>query len=313
MSEDKKPGWFGRLKQGLSRSAGALGEQISSLFTKRKLDQDALDELEETLIRADLGVSTAARLVQDIARSRFNKEVTSEEIRAALAESLAPILQPVERPLDLDGARPQVVLVVGVNGVGKTTTIGKIAQRCREAGKKVVLAAGDTFRAAAVEQLTIWSQRTGAVIVKGETGADAAGLAFEALSQAREQQADLLLIDTAGRLHNKADLMQELAKIVRVLKKQVPEAPHHVLLVLDATTGQNALSQVASFKEICAVSGLVVTKLDGTARGGVLVAVADKFGLPVHFVGVGETAADLQPFNANAFARALAGLEDKAG
>ncbi len=311
MSEDKKLGWFGRLKQGLARSAGALGEQIGSLFTKRKLDQAALDELEETLIRADLGVTTAARVVQEIARNRFDKEVTSEEIRAALAESLAPILKPVEQPLNLEGDKPQVVLVVGVNGVGKTTTIGKIAQRNREAGKKVVLAAGDTFRAAAVEQLTIWSQRTGASIVRGETGADAAGLAFDALTQAREQKADLLLIDTAGRLHNKADLMQELAKIVRVLKKQVPEAPHHVLLVLDATTGQNALSQVATFKEICAVSGLVVTKLDGTARGGVLVAIADKFGLPVHFIGVGETAADLQPFSAEGFARALAGLEQR--
>ncbi|WP_428248115.1 signal recognition particle-docking protein FtsY [Ferrovibrio sp.] len=313
MSEEAAPklGWFGRLKQGLSRSASALGDQITGLFTKRKLDQEALDELEETLIGADLGVATAARIVQDIARSRFDKEVTSEEIRAALAESLAPILKPVEKPLDLDGPKPQVVLVVGVNGVGKTTTIGKIAQRSREAGRKVVMAAGDTFRAAAVEQLSIWSQRTGATIVKGETGADAAGLAFEALTQAREAGADLLLIDTAGRLHNKADLMQELAKIVRVIKKQVPEAPHHVLLVLDATTGQNAVNQVATFKEICDVSGLVVTKLDGTARGGVLVAIADKFGLPVHFVGVGETAADLQPFSADAFARALAGLEQK--
>lgn len=313
MSEEATPklGWFGRLKQGLSRSASALGDQITGLFTKRKLDQDALDELEETLIGADLGVTTAARIVQDIARTRFDKEVTSEEIRAALAESLAPILKPVEKPLDLDGPKPQVVLVVGVNGVGKTTTIGKIAQRSREAGRKVVMAAGDTFRAAAVEQLSIWSQRTGATIVKGETGADAAGLAFEALSKAREEGADLLLIDTAGRLHNKADLMQELAKIVRVIKKQTPEAPHHVLLVLDATTGQNAVNQVATFKEICNVTGLVVTKLDGTARGGVLVAIADKFGLPVHFVGVGETAADLQPFSADAFARALAGLEQK--
>jgi len=311
MSEDNapKPGWFARLKQGLARSTGALGEQIGNLFTKRKLDQAALDELEETLIKADLGVGTAARIVQDIARNRFDKEVSGEEIRGALAESLTQILQPVEQPLNLNGDKPQVVLVVGVNGVGKTTTIGKIAQRNREAGRKVVLAAGDTFRAAAVEQLTIWSQRTGASIVRGETGADAAGLAFEALSQARAEGADLLLIDTAGRLHNKADLMQELAKIVRVIKKQVPEAPHHVLLVLDATTGQNAVSQVATFKEICAVSGLVVTKLDGTARGGVLVAIADKFGLPVHFVGVGETAADLQPFSARAFARALAGLE----
>ncbi len=315
MSEEKKTGWFGRLKQGLARSASALGEQIGALFTKRKLDAAALEELEETLINADLGVSTAASIVKEIARERFDKEVSSEEIRTALADSVAAILRPVEQPLDLDTGKPDagpcVILVVGVNGVGKTTTIGKIAQRAREAGKKVVLAAGDTFRAAAVEQLSIWSERTGAAIVKRETGADAAGLAFDALTQARESNADLLLIDTAGRLHNKADLMQELAKIVRVLKKQTPEAPHHVLLVLDATTGQNALNQVATFKEICAVSGLVVTKLDGTARGGVLVAIADKFGLPVHFIGVGETAADLQPFSAEGFSRALAGLDAK--
>lgn len=309
MSEEKKTGWFGRLKQGLARSASALGEQIGALFTKRKLDAAALEDLEETLIKADLGVATAARIVKDIARERFDKEVSGEEIRSALADSVAAILRPVEKPLDLDAASPCVILVVGVNGVGKTTTIGKIAQRAREAGKQVVLAAGDTFRAAAVEQLSIWSERTGAAIVKRETGADAAGLAFDALTQARESKADLLLIDTAGRLHNKADLMQELAKIVRVIKKQTPDAPHHVLLVLDATTGQNALNQVATFKEICDVSGLVVTKLDGTARGGVLVAIADKFGLPVHFIGVGETAADLQPFSAEGFSRALAGLD----
>jgi len=202
-----------------------------------------------------------------------------------------------------------VVLVVGVNGVGKTTTIGKIAARLREDGKSVMLAAGDTFRAAAIEQLKVWGDRVGAPVLARETGSDAAGLAFDALAQAREQKTDVLLIDTAGRLQNKADLMGELAKIVRVLKKQVPEAPHHVLLVLDATTGQNAISQVATFKEICAVTGLVVTKLDGTARGGMLVAIADKFGLPVHYIGVGEQAADLQPFSATGFARALAGLE----
>lgn len=306
-----KPGWFSRLKQGLTKSASALGGQISALFTKRRLDQAAIDELEEMLIKADLGVATAARVTGEIASARFDREVSGEEIRDALAESLVKILSPVEQPLDLSGAGPQVVLVVGVNGVGKTTTIGKIAQRQREAGRKVLLAAGDTFRAAAVEQLTIWSERTGAGIIKRETGADAAGLAFDALTEARNTGADLLLIDTAGRLHNKADLMQELAKIVRVLKKQVPEAPHHVILVLDATTGQNALNQVATFREICAVTGLVVTKLDGTARGGVLVAIAEKFGLPVHFIGVGETAADLQPFSAEGFARALVGLDAK--
>lgn len=310
MSEsEKKVGWFGRLKAGLSRSAGQLGEQIGALFTKRKLDQDALDELEEMLIAADLGVTTAGKIVQAIAKDRFDKDITSEEIRIALAESVAGLLQPVEKPLELAGETPQVILVVGVNGVGKTTTIGKIATRFRDDGKKVMLAAGDTFRAAAIEQLKIWGQRAGVPVLASETGGDAASLAFDALTQAREQGMDVLMIDTAGRLQNKADLMAELAKIVRVLKKQVPEAPHHVLLVLDATTGQNAVNQVQTFKEICDVSGLIVTKLDGTARGGVLVAIADKFGLPVHFVGVGEQAADLQVFSASAFARALAGLD----
>lgn len=310
MSEaDKKPGWFGRLKAGLSRSAGQLGEQIGALFTKRKLDQEALDELEETLIGADLGVATAAKIVQAIAKGRFDKDISPEEIRAALAESVSTLLQPVEKPLELLGGKPQVILVVGVNGVGKTTTIGKIATRLRDEGRSVMLAAGDTFRAAAIEQLKIWGERAGVPVMASETGGDAASLAFDALTQAREKNYDVLMIDTAGRLQNKADLMAELAKIVRVLKKQVPDAPHHVLLVLDATTGQNAVNQVATFKEICDVSGLVVTKLDGTARGGVLVAIADRFGLPVHYVGVGEQAADLQPFSAGAFARALAGLD----
>ncbi|MFC3676293.1 signal recognition particle-docking protein FtsY [Ferrovibrio xuzhouensis] len=308
---EEKRGWFGRLKAGLSRSAGQLGSSIGALFTKRKLDQDALDELEETLIQADLGITTAGKIVAAIAKDRFEKDITAEEIRAALAESVADLLRPVEQPLAFDAALPgpQVILVVGVNGVGKTTTIGKIASRLRDEGKSVMLAAGDTFRAAAVEQLKIWGERTGAPVLSRETGADAAGLAYDALAEARAKQIDVLLVDTAGRLHNKADLMAELAKIVRVMKKLDPAAPHNVLLVLDATTGQNALNQVATFREICAVTGLVVTKLDGTARGGVLVAIADKFGLPVHFVGVGEQAADLQPFAAEAFARALAGLE----
>jgi fused signal recognition particle receptor len=306
---DKKTGWFGRLKAGLSRSAGQLGEQIGALFTKRKLDRAALDELEETLIAADLGVSTAGKIVAAIAKDRFEKDITPDEIRLALAESVAPLLQPVEKPLLLDGAKPQVILVVGVNGVGKTTTIGKIASKLHDDGKTVMLAAGDTFRAAAIEQLKIWGERAKAPVLARETGADAAGLAFDALTQAQADNIDVLMIDTAGRLQNKADLMQELAKIVRVLKKQVPDAPHHVLLVLDATTGQNAINQVQTFKEICAVTGLVVTKLDGTARGGVLVAIADKFGLPVHYIGVGEQAADLQPFSARGFARALAGLD----
>ena len=306
---DKKTGWFGRLKAGLSRSAGQLGEQIGALFTKRKLDRAALDELEETLIGADLGVTTAGKIVAAIARDRFEKDITPDEIRIALAESVTPLLQPVEKPLLLDGAKPQVILVVGVNGVGKTTTIGKIASKLHDDGKRVMLAAGDTFRAAAIEQLKIWGERAKAPVLARETGADAAGLAFDALTQAQADGIDVLMIDTAGRLQNKADLMQELAKIVRVLKKQVPDAPHHVLLVLDATTGQNAINQVQTFREICAVTGLVVTKLDGTARGGVLVAIADRFGLPVHYIGVGEQAADLQPFSAQGFARALAGLD----
>lgn len=308
---EQKRGWFGRLKAGLSRSAGQLGGSIGALFTKRKLDQDALDELEELLIQADLGVTTAGKVVADIARGRFDKDITSEEIKAALAESVAALLRPVEQPLNLEGGghRPEVILVVGVNGVGKTTTIGKIAARLREQGKSVMLAAGDTFRAAAIEQLKVWGDRVGAPVLSRETGADAAGLAYDALEQAKAQNTDVLLIDTAGRLHNKADLMAELAKIVRVLKKIDAAAPHQVLLVLDATTGQNAISQVGTFRDICAVTGLVVTKLDGTARGGVLVAIADKFGLPVHFIGVGEQAADLQPFTADAFARALAGLD----
>ena len=309
---EKKPGWFGRLKAGLSRSAGQLGGSITALFTKRKLDPAALAELEETLIQADLGVSTAARIVQTIAKDRFDKEVSPEEIKGALADAVAALLKPAEQPLVLEGAKPQVILVVGVNGVGKTTTIGKIASHLRDQGSRVMLAAGDTVRAAAVEQLKIWGDRAGATVMARETGADSAGLAFDALTQASANGTDVLLIDTAGRLQNKADLMGELAKIIRVLKKQVPDAPHHVLLVLDATTGQNALNQVSVFREICAVSGLIVTKLDGTARGGVLVAIADRFGLPVHFIGVGEQAADLQPFTAAAFARALAGLDQKA-
>jgi fused signal recognition particle receptor len=306
---EKKTGWFSRLKAGLSRSAGQLGEQIGALFTKRKLDRAALDELEETLIAADLGVTTAAKIVAAIAKDRFEKDISAEEIRIALADSVTPLLQPVEKPLLLDGAKPQVILVVGVNGVGKTTTIGKIATKLHDDGKKVMLVAGDTFRAAAVEQLKVWGERAKVPVLARETGADAAGLAFDALTQAQADGIDVLMIDTAGRLQNKADLMQELAKIVRVLKKQVPDAPHHVLLVLDATTGQNAINQVQTFKEICAVTGLVVTKLDGTARGGVLVAIADKFGMPVHYIGVGEQAADLQPFSAQGFARALAGLD----
>jgi len=309
-TEQKKGGWFQRLKAGLSRSSGKLGDGIAGIFTKRKLDDQALEELEELLITADLGVTTAARLTANLAKSRFDKDVDPEEVREALAEDIAGILAPVARPLELDPAKkPNVVLVVGVNGSGKTTTIGKLATHYRREGLSVRLAAGDTFRAAAIEQLKIWGERAGCAVVAGKQGADAAGLAFEAVEQARDAGDDLLLIDTAGRLHNKAELMAELQKVARVIKKVVPDAPHHVVLVLDATTGQNALTQVGTFKELAEVTGLVVTKLDGSARGGVLVALAAKFGLPVHVIGVGEGAEDFRPFAARDFARALVGLE----
>jgi fused signal recognition particle receptor len=306
----EKKGWFSRLKEGLTRSSSKLGEGITGIFTKRKLDDAALEELEELLISGDLGVATAAKITAEIAKTRFDKEVSPEEIRGALAEQIALILEPVARPLEIDPTRkPHVLLVVGVNGSGKTTTIGKLATHFRAEGKSVMLAAGDTFRAAAIEQLQIWGERTGCPVVAKETGADAAGLAFDALKRAKEEATDLLLIDTAGRLHNKADLMAELDKVVRVLKKQDETAPHDILLVLDATTGQNALQQVATFKELTKVTGLVLTKLDGSARGGILVALAEKFALPVHAIGVGESAQDLRPFEAKAFARALTGAE----
>jgi fused signal recognition particle receptor len=300
--------FFDRLKQGLARSTQKLTEGIAAIIHKRRLDEAALADLEDLLIAADLGPSVAARVIASFRRSRFGKEVTEEEIRAALADELAAVLTPVAREMLIDRDRkPHVVLVVGVNGTGKTTTIGKLAQLYREQGLSVVMVAADTFRAAAVEQLQIWGQRTGCEVVAGAPDADAAGLAFDALRRARAQAADLLLIDTAGRLHNKSALMDELRKIIRVLKKQDESAPHTVLLVLDATTGQNALQQVRVFKEMVDVTGLVVTKLDGSARGGVVVALAESFGLPVHAVGVGEQAGDLRPFDAGEFARGLVG------
>ena len=303
-------GWLASLKAGLSRSSGKLGDGISGIFTKRKLDDAALEELEELLISADLGVATAAKLAANLARERFDKDVSPEEVRGALAADVTEILAPVAEPLTVDPAhRPHVVLVVGVNGSGKTTTIGKIAKSESDQGLKVMLAAGDTFRAAAIDQLKIWGERTSCEVVAKTPGADAAGLAYEALERARADDVDLLLIDTAGRLHNKADLMAELEKIVRVLKKLDPEAPHDCLLVLDATTGQNAHAQVETFKKLVQVTGLIVTKLDGSARGGVLVALAERFGLPVHAIGVGESAGDLRPFAARDFARSLMGLE----
>jgi fused signal recognition particle receptor len=303
-------GWFARLKSGLTRSSSRLTDSIGAIFTKRRLDDEALEELEEALIAADIGVATAAKLTADLARKRFNKEVSPEEVRQDLADSVAEILAPLAQPLRPDAAnRPHVILVMGVNGTGKTTTIGKLAKIFTDQGSRVVLAAGDTFRAAAIEQLQIWGERTGADVVCGKQGADAAGLAYEALQRAQARDADILLIDTAGRLHNKDELMAELDKILRVVAKLMPGAPHERILVLDATTGQNAHAQVEIFGQMADVSGLIVTKLDGSARGGVVVGLADRFGLPIHAIGVGESAEDLRPFDAKDFARSLMGLE----
>ena len=305
-----KPNWLNRLKSGLSKSTAKLTDGIAGILTKRKLDDDALEELEEVLITADLGPATAAKLTASLAANRFNKEVSEEEVRTALADEIDKILEPIATPLAIDAShKPHVVLVVGVNGSGKTTTIGKLAQHYREQGLSVTLGAGDTFRAAAVEQLKIWGDRTGCPVISGKQGGDAAGLAYDALQAAREQGADLLLIDTAGRLQNKTDLMAGLEKVSRVLKKLDEGAPHDCVLVLDASVGQNAHSQVKIFRDMVAVSGLVVTKLDGSAKGGVIVALAERFGLPVHAIGVGEGAEDLQPFNAKDYARDLMGLE----
>ncbi len=300
-------GWLARLKAGLQRSTSTISGGITNIFTKRKLDSAMLAELEELLIAADLGIGPAAAITEQIRKSRFDKEISPEEVREVLAEEIARLLEPVARPLEITPARPHVILVVGVNGTGKTTTIGKLAKQYRDRGLKVMLAAGDTFRAAAIEQLQIWGSRTGATVIARGVGGDAAGLAFDALRQARDEGFDVLLIDTAGRLQNKAHLMAELEKIGRVIRKLDETAPHSTLLVLDATTGQNAIAQVEVFRSVCQVSGLVMTKLDGTARGGILVALASRFALPVHAIGVGETAEDLQPFTAEAFARALTG------
>ena len=304
-------GFFGRLKAGLSRSTARLTESLTAAFTKRRLDDAALEELEETLITADLGLPAAARIVASFRRTRFGREVSPDEIKAALAEEVAAILAPVARPMEIDTSRaPHVVLVVGVNGVGKTTTIAKLGQQYVAQGRRVMFAAGDTFRAAAVEQLQIWGERTGATVVAAaKHGGDAAGLAFDALTQARAEAYDVLLIDTAGRLHNKTALMDELRKVVRVIKRVDETAPHSVLLVLDATTGQNAVQQAKIFGDMVDVTGIAVTKLDGSAKGGVVVALAQQFAIPLHMVGVGEGADDLRPFDAQDFARGLVGLD----
>ena len=304
-------GLLARLKAGLRRTSNSLTSGIGAIFTGRRLDEAALEELEELLIAGDLGAATAAALTGALAQQRFGKEVTATEVRHALADQIADLLAPVEGTLAIDDdAKPHVILVAGVNGTGKTTTIGKLAQRLNAEGKRVMLVAGDTFRAAAVEQLTIWGERAGAPVVARPDGGDPAGLAFDALERARAEGIDVLLIDTAGRLQNKAHLMAELQKIDRVLKKLDPRAPHSRLLVLDATTGQNALNQVDVFREAIAVDGLVMTKLDGTAKGGVLVALAQRFGVPVVALGIGEGIDDLRPFEARAFATALMGLDE---
>jgi len=308
--QERKEGWFRRLRAGLSRSSSKLSDGISGIFTKRKLDDETLEELEDLLITADLGPATAAKLTAELARTRFGKEVSPLEVRTALADQAAAILAPVARPLVLDLAvRPNVILVVGVNGSGKTTTIGKLAKQWRQDGRRVILAAGDTFRAAAIEQLQVWGQRADCPVLFRDQGSDAAALAYDAMTLSRAQNADALMIDTAGRLQNKEHLMAELEKIVRVLRKQEAAAPHAVLLVLDATTGQNAHAQVEAFRELVDVTGLIVTKLDGSARGGVLVGLAERFGLPVHAIGIGEGIDDLRPFDAGEFARSLMGLE----
>jgi fused signal recognition particle receptor len=309
-SAEERQGWFSRLRVGMARSSARLTEGINTIFTRRRLDDDALLELEELLISSDMGTGVAGEVADTLRKTRFNQEVSPEEVRAALAEQVIRLVEPVMKPLRLDiTKKPFVILVVGVNGSGKTTTIAKLAKQYRDDGHKVVLAAGDTFRAAAIEQLQIWGERTGCPVVVRPEGSDAAGLAYDALVQARDEGADILLIDTAGRLQNKANLMAELQKIVRVLKKVDPQAPHSVLLVLDATTGQNAHSQAEIFREMVGVTGIVMTKLDGTARGGVLVSLAEKYGIPIHAIGVGETADDLHPFEARAYARSLVGLE----
>ncbi|PWK76154.1 signal recognition particle-docking protein FtsY [Aminobacter sp. AP02] len=301
--------WFQRLRQGLSRSSKELSGNIAGIFTKRKLDEDTLQDLEDVLIRADLGVETALRVTDALAASRYGKDVSDHEVRSIMAVEVEKVLKPVALPLELDlSHKPHVILVVGVNGTGKTTTIGKLAAKLTDGGLSVMLAAGDTFRAAAIEQLKIWGERTKSPVIATKLGADAAGLAYDAFEKAKEAGSDVLIIDTAGRLQNKAELMAELEKIVRVLGKLDPEAPHTVLQTVDATTGQNALNQVEIFRNIAGVNGLVMTKLDGTARGGILVAIAAKHKLPVYFIGVGEQVDDLEPFSASDFAKAIAGV-----
>lgn len=311
-NHDEEGGWLTRLTKGLSKSSNKLGDNITGVFTKRKLDQDALDELEEILIMADLGPKTAAKIVEDFSKEKFEKEISANEIKKALATQITNILKPVAIPLDITASsnKPFVMLVCGVNGAGKTTTIGKLAHEYHvKQHKKVMIAAGDTFRAAAVDQLDVWAKRSHVPLVKKDIGADASAVAYEAMERAKSEDSDLLMIDTAGRLQNKANLMEELAKMIRVIKKQDETAPHAVVLVLDSTTGQNAYSQVETFKEVVDVTGLVVTKLDGSAKGGVVIGLAEQFGLPIHAIGVGEKIEDLSPFKAEEYAKTLMGIQ----
>src|SRR5450631_3984628 len=308
--ETTKPSWWRRLSGGLKRTSSSLGSAVADLVTKRKLDRAMLEDIEDVLLRADLGTEVAARIAAAVGHGRYGKAITADEVKSVVAAEVEKVLTPVAQPLVIDAARaPFVILVVGVNGSGKTTTIGKLAAKLAAEGRKVMLAAGDTFRAAAIEQLKVWGERTKSPVIAGAQGSDSASLAFNALTAAREGKLDVLLVDTAGRLQNKAELMNELEKVVRVIKKVDASAPHAVLLVLDATVGQNALSQVEAFHRTAGVTGLVMTKLDGTARGGILVALAEKHKLPVHFIGVGEGIDDLAPFTARDFAQAIAGIE----
>jgi fused signal recognition particle receptor len=304
-------GWFSRLSEGLSKSSRSITGSITSIFTKKKLDKATLQDLEDVLLQADLGLPMAERIVKEVSTGRYDKEIEPEEVKRILAAEVSKVLKPVEVPFDFGSQKPFIVLVVGVNGAGKTTTIGKLGSIARAEGHEVMFAACDTFRAAAIEQLNVWGARIGARVMSRPTGSDASGLAFDAIAQAKEDGTDILFIDTAGRLQNKQYLMDELDKIVRVIRKQDETAPHAVLLVLDATTGQNAMAQAEIFTKVAGVTGLIMTKLDGTARGGILVAIAEKFRIPVHAIGVGEGIKDLQPFNAEGFARAIAGLEEE--
>jgi fused signal recognition particle receptor len=308
--ENTKLSWWRRLSGGLKRTSSSLASAVADLVTKRKLDRAMLDDIEDVLLRADLGTEVAARIAAAVGAGRYDQTISADDVKSVVATEVEKVLAPVAKPLEIDASqKPFVILVVGVNGSGKTTTIGKLAAKLSAEGRKVMLAAGDTFRAAAIEQLKIWGARTKSPVIAGAQGSDSASLAFNALSAAREQKLDVLLVDTAGRLQNKAELMNELEKVVRVIRKVDASAPHAVLLVLDATVGQNALSQVEAFHRTAGVTGLVMTKLDGTARGGILVALAEKHKLPVHFIGVGEGIDDLAPFTARDFAQAIAGIE----